>query len=172
MLTSYNPSMHATPFARQGITCYTRIGAAKDPTSPFRSVNCCADAIELQQCTICLFCWCVLYLLLLSSEPVHFIALWQHDSCQEDGNNRMQAGNNRTAADLSQRTLEFSAVPQSNMFIITASEQTVLLLWTAGNAAHSSLVTLPALCLQQGLSRCPIERQGAAYCANIAIRWA
>ena len=56
----------------------------------------------------------------------------------------MQAGDKQVAADLSQGTLELSAVPQSNVFIITASEQAVLLLWTAGNAAHSSLVTLPA----------------------------
>ena len=56
----------------------------------------------------------------------------------------MQAGDKKVAADLSQGTLELSAVPQSNVFIITASEQAVLLLWTAGNAAHSSLVTFPA----------------------------
>ena len=100
---------------------------------------------------------------------MHLIALQQHDSCQENGEKRTQASNNRVAADLSQGTLEFSAVPQSDVFIITASEHAVLLLWTAGNAAHSSLVTLPALCLQQGLSRRPIEEQGAAYGTNIAI---
>ena len=90
---------------------------------------------------------------------------------QEDGKKRMQADDNRTAGDLSNGALEFSAVPQSNVFIVTAREQAVLLLWTAGNAAHSSLVTLPASCSQQGLSRHPIETQGAAYSTHIAIRW-
>ena len=69
----------------------------------------------------------------------------------------MQAGSNMTAADLSQGTLALSAVPESDVFIVTASEQAVLLLWTAGKAAHSSLVTLPASRLQQGLSRTDIS---------------
>ena len=61
--------------------------------------------------------------------------------------------NDGDAADLSQGTLKLSAVPQPDVLVITASEQAVLLPGTAGNAAHSSLVTLPATCFQQRLSR-------------------
>lgn len=63
------------------------------------------------------------------------------------------SGNSRGAADLSNRALELSAIPHSDVLVVTTSEQAVLLPWTAGDAAYSSHVTLPEADVQQYLSR-------------------
>lgn len=71
---------------------------------------------------------------------------------------RMQTGNSRgAAAHLSKGGFKLSAVPHSDVLIVTTSEQAVLLPWTAGNAAYPSRVTLPAACVQQCLSRAGIH---------------
>ena len=78
MLTRYKPSMHQLQAICGPESVATpNFGAAKEPTSPFRSAKGAAGATQMQQreCRMCLFCLCVLCLLLLSSESVLLIAL-------------------------------------------------------------------------------------------------
>ena len=56
----------------------------------------------------------------------------------------MKASIANCVADLSKWALHVSSVPKSDVFIVAASEQAVVLLWAAGNAAHSSFMALPA----------------------------